>query len=184
MPTGFGVPGDELLADGLATIGESLSDATPRVVAGLLFLGIALVGVRALLLVISRALHRVFPEENDVLYRRVAYTVISVFLWFGVGLTFLSIVGLQELAAALGTASGFLALGVSYALKDVVKDAVAGVYLLRDPDFLPGDTVTVDGVTGEIEAIELRKTRLRVDGDVVVRANGSIEGKWTKHTTE
>jgi small-conductance mechanosensitive channel len=115
------------------------------------------------------------------MYRRTTRVVIAMFLWFGVALTFLSVVGLDELAAALGTATGFLALGVSYALKDIVADAVAGVYLLRDPDFNHGDTVSVDGFTGTVETIELRKTRFSVKGDVVVRANGNIEGKWTKH---
>jgi small-conductance mechanosensitive channel len=58
------------------------------------------------------------------------------------------------------------------------------VYLLRDPDFMPGDTVTSGDTTGEVKAIELRKTRLTVDGDTLVRANGEIESEWTKHESE
>ena len=46
-------------------------------------------------------------------------------------------------AASLGTATGFIALGVAYALSDMIEDTVAGVYLLRDPDFAVGDTVAV-----------------------------------------
>ncbi len=83
---------------------------------------------------------------------------------------FLSLVGLSLIAALLGTATGFLVLGVSYALSGMIADAVAGVSLLRDPDFDVGDTVTAGDLTGEVAAIELRRTRLRVDGDVVVRA--------------
>jgi small-conductance mechanosensitive channel len=121
----------------------------------------------------------VIPEESGV-YRQFLSTVVAVFLWFGVGLSFLTIVGLGEIAAALGTASGFLALGVSYALSGMIADAVAGIYLLRDPDFNAGDRVTAAGVTGEIRAIELRKTRFEVDGDTVVRANADIEKQWTR----
>jgi small-conductance mechanosensitive channel len=63
----------------------------------------------------------------------------------------------------------------------MIADAVAGVYLLRDPDFMPGDRVTAGDTTGVVEAIELRKTRLSVGDDVVVRGNAEIEKKWTKH---
>jgi small-conductance mechanosensitive channel len=101
-----------------------------------------------------------------------------------VALSFLSIVGLTAIAASLGTATGFLALGVSYALSEMIKDAVAGVYLLRDPDFNPGDTIKAGDTTGEVAAIELRKTRFRVDGDTVVRANAAIEERWTKVSSE
>ena len=86
-----------------------------------------------------------------------------------------------EIAASLGTAAGFAALGVSYALSNMLADTVAGVYLLRDPDFNPGDEVKSDPVTGIVTAIELRKTRLRnAEGETVVVVNRDVEKKWTK----
>jgi small-conductance mechanosensitive channel len=157
---------------------DRLVGAAPRVLSGVLFLGVAVVGVKVARAVIHQVLLRTVPDERDV-YRQFVETVVAIFLWFGVLLGFLSVVGLEEIAAALGTATGFLALGVSYALSGMFEDVVAGVYLLRDPDFMPGDTVTVGDMTGEVSAIELRKTRFVVDGDVVVRANGDIEKRWT-----
>jgi small-conductance mechanosensitive channel len=118
--------------------------------------------------------------HKQPVYVQLGGTLTAVVLWFGALLAFLAAVGLPNIAAALGTASGFLALGVSYALSGMIADAVAGLYLLRDPDFNPGDTVTATDVTGTVDAIELRKTRLDVDGDTVVRANAEIEKKWTK----
>lgn len=56
----------------------------------------------------------------------------------------LKIVGFGDIAASLGTVVGFIALGVSYALSEMREDVVAGVYLLWDPDFEPGDRVLVD----------------------------------------
>jgi len=91
-----------------------------------------------------------------------------------------SLVGLTVIAGALGTATGFLALGVSYALSGMLADAVAGVYLLRDPDFQPGDTVTVDDVTGEVVAIELRKTRLPWRATRWSGRTRDIEQEWRK----
>ncbi|MFQ3294285.1 MAG: hypothetical protein ACI8VE_001355 [Natrialbaceae archaeon] len=65
----------------------------------------------------------------------------------------------------------------------MIADAVAVIYLLRDPDFNQEDTITAGDRTGEIRTIELRKTRLAVDGDAVVRCNAEIEKRWTKRET-
>jgi small-conductance mechanosensitive channel len=162
---------DQLLADFAA--------AVPKVVAGLLFLLVAAVVVRVIMLLVRWILDRTLVGDSPV-YRQFVTAIVTAFLWFAVALAFLGVVGLESVAAALGTASGFLALGVSYALSDMIEDAVAGIYLLRDPDFNPGDTVTAGDMTGEILTIELRKTRIAVDGDTVVRGNAEIEKRWTK----
>lgn len=61
----------------------------------------------------------------------------------------------------------------------MIADVVAGVYLLRDPDFTPGDRIVADGVTGELRTIELRKSRFRNDeGETVVVANRDVEKRW------
>lgn len=152
----------------------------PDVLAGLIFLAIATVAIKLIMVVVRAALRRALPGQSPV-YRQFMATIAAVFLWFGVLLSFLSIVGLEIVAASLGTATGFVALGVAYALSEMIADAVAGVYLLRDPDFSAGDTVTVEDLTAEVAAIELRKTRFRVDGDTVVRANAAVEKRWKKH---
>ncbi|WP_200862333.1 mechanosensitive ion channel domain-containing protein [Candidatus Halobonum tyrrellensis] len=158
---------------------RNFAAALPRVLAGLVFLVLAFAVVKVVMALVRATLRRALPDESPV-YRQFVSTIVSVFLWFAVGLSFLSIVGLDGIAASLGTAAGFVALGVSYALSNVIADAVAGVYLLRDPDFMPGDTVDVGGTTGEVKSIELRKTRLSVEGDTVVRGNAAIEKEWRK----
>jgi small-conductance mechanosensitive channel len=160
-------------ADGLRT-------AAPRLLSGLVFLAVAYVAIRLVTGSLRRGLESVYPEDQR-LVADLGVTVVSVFLWFGVALTLLKILGMGEIAASLGTATGFVALGVSYALSNMLADTVAGVYLLRDPDFNPGDEVTSDPVTGTVTAIELRKTRFRnADGETVVVANRDVEKKWTK----
>lgn len=172
-----------LVREVVEVVVSDISSAFPRLAAGFAFLLIAGLGVHGGLKLVRQGILRVLPGDENIVYRRFVGRGVAVVAWFGVLLTFLSIVGLQELAAALGTATGFVALGISYALKDMMADAVSGVYLLRDPDFMPGQRVTAAGVTGEIEQIELRKTRIRLDDDdIVVIANGQIESDWTRHT--
>jgi len=169
----------DVVGESLEALVGTLVAAIPTVVSGIIFLVFAAVLVKLLTLALRAALARAIPDESAV-YRQFVVAVAGTFLWFAVALTFLSIVGLEGIAASLGTAAGFLALGISYALSGMIADAVAGIYLLRDPDFEVGDTVTAGDVTGEVRAIELRKTRLRVEEDTVVRANSEIEKKWTK----
>jgi len=153
-------------------------DALPEILTGLVFLALAAVLIRLVVAVVRWFLRRIYHSQP--IYVQMGGTLASIGLWFGALLAFLSAVGLPEIAAALGTASGFLALGVSYALSGMLADAVAGIYLLRDPDFNPGNTVVAGDVTGTVKTIELRKTRFEVGDDTVVRANAEVEKKWTK----
>ena len=149
-----------------------------RFVTGLVFLTVAYVAINLVLRVVRGALDGLYPEDQELVVS-LGVTVAAIFLWFGAGLTLLKIVGMGDVAASLGTATGFVALGVSYALSNMIADVVAGVYLLRDPDFTPGDRIAADSVTGELTAIELRKSRFQNDeGETVVVANRAVENRW------
>lgn len=168
----------------IAELVDGIEAAIPRLVAGLMFAIIAYVAIRLLLTVLGIAL-RGYYSERQALVVQLGVTVTGVFLWFGATLAFLKIVGFGGIAASLGTAVGFIALGISYALSEMIEDTVAGVYLLRDPDFEVGDRVVVEGIEGAVTTIELRKSRFALDnGDTVVLANRDVEAEWTKRVEE
>jgi small-conductance mechanosensitive channel len=169
----------DLLQRALFEFVDRLVDALPTVVTGVVFLVLAAILVKGLLAVLKIVLARTMRGQSPV-YRQFLTTIVAVFLWFGVGLSTLSVVGLDDIAASLGTAAGFVALGIAYATSDMIADAVAGIYLLRDPDFETGDTVRIGDMEGVVQSIELRKTRFAVAGDTVVRGNADIEARWTK----
>ncbi|WP_459193322.1 mechanosensitive ion channel domain-containing protein [Halosimplex sp. J119] len=176
-PVGFLV---DLAAETITELAAALRAAIPRLVMAVIFVSIAYVSIKLILLVLRRFLRGIYPEEQDLI-AQLWVTVVGIFLWFGAGLVLLKILGMGDVAASLGTATGFIALGVSYALSEMIEDAVAGVYLLRDPDFNPGDRVTTQSMTGTVSAIELRKSRFELDeGDTVVLANREVEKRWTK----
>lgn len=161
------------LADGVVA-------AIPRIVSALLVVAIALVGITALKVVLRRILSRIYPPDQSLLIDLVL-VMVSVFLWFGVALTLLKVLGLDDIAASAGTAVGFIALGISYALSEMIEDTVSGVYLLRDEDFNTGDRIETDKLTGEVIAIGLRKSRFRTDaGDTAILANRNVESDWIR----
>ncbi|MDZ5810883.1 mechanosensitive ion channel [Halorubrum sp. AD140] len=173
-----------LLTRSLANFVEGLAVAIPRLLSGVIFLALAYATVRIVLSLVRTSIGRLYVDDRE-LVGDLLVALVAIFLWFGVALTFLKILGMGDIAASLGTAVGFIALGVSYALSEMIEDTVAGVYLLRDPDFNPGYRVEAKGVTGTVAAIELRKTRIDTDtGDRVVMANREIEPRWTHDVPE
>jgi len=154
--------------------------AFPSILSSLLFLLLAYLLITAVRYVLKSTLREVYPSEQRLVVDFIVL-VVTVFFWFAAGLIFLRVLGMGDIAASLGTAAGFVALGVSYALSEMIEDAVAGVYLLKDPDFNPGDTVDTAGMTGTVTEIGIRKSRFELEsGDTAVLANRDVESRWTK----
>lgn len=164
---------------------EFLNDivaAIPKLLSGVVFLTLAFVTIRICTGLLRAVLDRIYTEEEELIVD-LGVAIVTLLLWFGAVLVLLKIVGMEGLATSLGTATGFVALGIAFALKEMIADTVAGVYLLQDPDFNKGDFVTTASVTGTVSRIDLRKTRIRtVEGDLVVVANGDVEKRWTQES--
>lgn len=143
-----------------------------------LFLISASLAIRYASGAVRKAAARKFDEPVVI---DLARDLSTVFMWFWAALVTMSILGFTGIATSMGTASGFVALGVAFALSNVISDTVAGVYLAQDGDFNSGDRVETDSVEGVIKDVGLRKTRLELDnGNLRVINNSDVEKKWTK----
>jgi small-conductance mechanosensitive channel len=70
---------------------------------------------------------------------------------------------------------GFFALALSLAFQDILKNFIAGIFLLVERPFRIGDEIVVDAHTGMVENIELRTTTLRTaEGEEVLVPNASV----------
>jgi small-conductance mechanosensitive channel len=70
---------------------------------------------------------------------------------------------------------GFFALAFSLAFQDILKNFIAGMFLLLERPFRIGDEITVDNHTGVVENIEMRTTTLRTsDGEQVLTPNSLV----------
>jgi len=174
----------EILDQTASEFVEQITGSLPNILAGIVFLALSYVGVKIVLALARAALGRLYATDEQLI-ADLGVTVLAIFLWFGVALALLKIIGMGDIAVSLGTATGFIALGVSYALSEMIEDTVAGVYLLRDPDFNIGDRISTEKVTGNVAAIELRKSRIDTDdGNRVVVANRDIEARWTHNLAD
>ncbi len=88
----------------------------------------------------------------------------------------LQALGLDQIALAVGGSISLIALGVATAASGNLGDIIAGVFLASDPDFGTGFVISTNGITGSIEHVDLRKTRIRTeDGKLHVVPNKSVE---------
>jgi small-conductance mechanosensitive channel len=70
---------------------------------------------------------------------------------------------------------GALSLAITFAIQDVLKNLVAGMYLLWERPFLIGDSIKVKDVSGSVEDITVRTTILRAEnGQLIVVPNAVL----------
>lgn len=162
----------------LTDLTAGLNDLAPRVVSAIVVGVVGVILIKVLTLSLRRAVVRA-GRGDDV--ARLSSIVVGIFFYYSLSLAVIAILGLNELAASLGSAVGFIGLGVAYALKDVISDVVAGVYLMRDPDFTVGSRVVTGDGEGVVADVGIRKSRIdTAEGDRLVLSNSSVDKKWTR----
>ena len=88
-------------------------------------------------------------------------------------IVFLS-VWLSNLTFVLGS-FGVFALAFGLAFQDILKNFLAGIFLLLERPFRIGDEIMVDGRTGIVEDVQFRTTTMRtMDGEEVLVPNSIV----------
>ncbi|MEX0785892.1 MAG: mechanosensitive ion channel family protein [Dehalococcoidia bacterium] len=101
----------------------------------------------------------------------VAYRTVSVVAILGGLITILPEFGVN--ASALIAGAGLIGLAVGFGAQSLVKDIIAGMFVLIENQYGKGDVVTVAGISGLVEDVNLRRTVLRdLDGTVHSIPNG------------
>ena len=90
-----------------------------------------------------------------------------------------AIVGLGEAGFQLGpliAGAGVVGLAIGFGAQSLVRDVLAGMFILFENQFAEGDVVNIAGIGGTVKRINLRRTILRdIDGIVHTIPNGQIQ---------
>ncbi len=86
------------------------------------------------------------------------------------------------------TTASVAGLAVGFGAQKLVKDMISGFFILLENQYGIGDYVTIGAVTGTVEEVGLRTTRIRDDsGKLYILSNGDISqvcnqsrGKWLR----
>jgi len=86
----------------------------------------------------------------------------------------LDIVGIP--AGSVIAAAGIGGLAIGFGAQNLVRDVISGFFMLLEGQCEVGEFVTIDGLTGVIDEVGLRSTRIQAfSGDLMFIANGQIK---------
>jgi small-conductance mechanosensitive channel len=138
-----------------------------------LFIQIALWSSVAIDFWVARQRRRMDHDATSVALAGVLRFVGKLVLW-----TLLLLMALDNLGVnvtALITGLGIGGVAVALALQNVLGDLLASLSIVLDKPFTLGDAITVDTLTGTVESIGLKTTRLRAtSGEQLVFANSDL----------
>lgn len=103
-----------------------------------------------------------------VLFGRIFYFLILVLATFWILSIWHIEVGIPVAALSIVTVA------VTFAIQDILKDLVAGFYILIERPFYIGDMITISTYTGTVEHMQLRATKLRIVSGEEVRVPNSL----------
>lgn len=133
---------------------------------------------------ISRSIRRylsttILPPDTQNILRRTGVYI----LWFIAIMSIMVELNLEKILMPIMGLSVLAGAAVALAVKNILADALAGVFLLLDGHFNIGDQIETMKYKGEIIDVTLRKTRVRIDdGTIVVLPNGKIDSSgWVLH---
>ena len=131
--------------------------------------------IRALTLrAVSRIIRRASHSEqraNSVI--QLLRSIISTAVWVIAGVMALSNLGFN--VGPILASAGVVGVALGFGAQTLVKDYLAGIFMILEGQFSVGDLVDVGPAMGTIEEIGLRVTRLRdVDNTVWYMRNGEV----------
>ncbi len=103
----------------------------------------------------------------------------AVYIW-AILMILSDVLNLKSVLAAAGIGGVAIGLGA----QSLIKDTLSGFFILLEDQFAVGDLITIDTMTGTVEHMELRVTRLKnINGDLYIIPNGEIK-RVTNHTRD
>lgn len=112
-------------------------------------------------------------EQQTRTLAEIVYGTGSKVVWAIALLTALDQLKINILPAV--TFAGLASLALGFGAQTVVRDVIAGFYIILEDQFVVGDTVQISNYSGRVEHLTLRRTVLRDDrGALVTIANGDI----------
>jgi len=121
----------------------------------------------------SQTRHLQLREQQTRTLASVVYSTGSKLVWAVALLTALTEFKINILPAV--TFAGLASLALGFGAQTLVRDVIAGFYIVLEDQFVVGDTVQISNYSGRVEHLTLRRTVLRDDrGALVTIANGEI----------
>jgi moderate conductance mechanosensitive channel len=121
-----------------------------------------------------------YGEAHDLEWQRRASTLggilirlVTVVVWFVAGMMLLRELTIDVMPILTG--AGIVGLAVGFGAQNLVRDVISGFFMILEDQLRVGDSARVNGVTGQVEQVNLRTIVMRdAEGAVHVFPNGTI----------
>lgn len=148
----------------------------------LAFIVLYIIGKRFLLPLLGRAMDAQGLDRHA--RTPIRKTIWIVYLFIGVTIAF-GIAGYDDFLRSLATIAAAATLAVGFAMQDVLKNFVAGIFIFTDRPFKIGDWIEWDDNTGVVEDISLRVTRVRTfDNELLTVPNSQLTDNVVKNPVD
>ncbi|MFB6206693.1 MAG: mechanosensitive ion channel family protein [Haloglomus sp.] len=170
-----GVDGTSFVSNFLQSLGvpASLADPTAQAIVFIVvFVAVYLLGRVLVTPLFGRILDRRDLDEHAKrpLKRVVGIVVIFVAITAAFGFA-----GFGNFLQSLATIAAAATLAIGFAMQDVLKNFVAGIFIYTDKPFRIGDWIEWDGNSGIVEDISLRVSRVRTfDNELLTVPNSQL----------
>lgn len=112
-------------------------------------------------------------EQQARTLAAVLYGAGSKVVWVIAILTALSEVGINPTPAL--TLAGLASVAVGFGAQTIIRDVIAGFYIVFEDQYVVGDTIQIGDVVGRVENVTLRRTVVRDPrGALVTISNGDV----------
>jgi len=116
-----------------------------------------------------------FDEKRAITLNSLAKSTLRYGLYFFVGMSFLEVFFPKATGPVLASA-GVVGLAVGFGAQNLVRDVITGFFILLENQFAVGEYITTAGLSGVVEEMGLRVTKLRdFGGELHIIPNGQIQ---------
>jgi len=165
------------------TLEPFLGPLTGIVIDAAIFLAVVVATYVVYKAVIAPLVGRLFDRQGlDEHARRPLQKIVAFLVLFaGVTVAF-GAAGYQGFLRSLATIAAAATLAIGFALQDVIKNFVAGVFIYTDKPFRIGDWIEWQGNSGVVEDISFRVTRVRTfDNELLTVPNHALTSDVVKN---
>ena len=160
-------------------VGLGLSDVLAQVVVSAVIIVVWIIVGFLLNLIIRKGIYRVMKsrdfESRTTTIGRLLTSIARYTVWL-----IILVVILREMSVdvmPIVASAGVLGLAIGFGAQQIVKDFIAGFFIMFEGVFNVGDLVEVDGFTGNVVRLGLRTTVIQNwKGNVKTISNGEIRG--------
>ncbi len=114
-------------------------------------------------------------EKKANTLKMLTQSILRYVVYFIVAMNIIVLLGLGVTAQSIVATAGIGGLAIGFGAQNLVRDMITGFFILFEDQYAVGDFVNIGDITGTVEDIELRITKIRgFKGDLTIIPNGQV----------